>query len=65
MDQMNAGMKRNQELQTENEATAAKLFAMQHSKQDVRGDIQGEFLVFSQFHGCYWLNPFIENFPGL
>ena len=41
MDQMNAGMKRNQELQTENEATAAKLFAMQHSKQDVRGDIQG------------------------
>ena len=38
---MNAGMKRNQELQTENEATAAKLFAMQHSKQDVRGDIQG------------------------
>ena len=33
-------MKRNQELQTENEAAAARLFAMTHSKEDVRGDIQ-------------------------
>ena len=40
MDQISAGMKRNQELQTENEATASKLFAMQHAKEDVRGDIQ-------------------------
>ena len=36
MDQISAGMKRNQELQTENEATASKLFAMQHAKEDVR-----------------------------
>ena len=35
-----AGMKRNQELQTENEAAAGRLFAMIHSKEDVRGDIQ-------------------------
>jgi len=40
MDQIAAGMKRNQELQTENEAAASKLFAMQHAKEDVRGDIQ-------------------------
>ena len=33
-------MKRNQELQTENEAAAGRLFAMIHSKEDVRGDIQ-------------------------
>ena len=35
-----AGMKRNQELQTENEAAAGRLFAMEYSKEDVRGDIQ-------------------------
>lgn len=35
-----AGIKRNQELQTENELSAGRLFAMQHSKEDVRGDIQ-------------------------
>lgn len=40
MNQINAGMKRNQELQTENELSAGRLFAMQHSKEDVRGDIQ-------------------------
>ena len=40
MDQLNAGLKRNQELQTENEAASSKLFAMQHAKEDVRGDIQ-------------------------
>merc|ERR1719197_1215752 len=40
MNQINAGMKRNQELQTENEAASGRLFAMQHSKEDVRGDIQ-------------------------
>merc|ERR1712168_1456618 len=40
MNQINAGIKRNQELQTENELSAGRLFAMQHSKEDVRGDIQ-------------------------
>merc|ERR1712227_746254 len=34
MDTLAAGMKRNQELQTENEAAASKLFAMQHAKED-------------------------------
>lgn len=39
-DQISAGIKRNQELQTENETSSSKLFAMQHAKEDVRGDIQ-------------------------
>ena len=39
-DQLRAGIKRNQELQTENEMASAKLFAMQSAKEDVRKDIQ-------------------------
>jgi len=40
MNLISAGMKRNQELQTENEAAAGRLFAIVHSKEDTRGDIQ-------------------------
>jgi len=39
-DHLRAGIKRNQELQTENEMASGKLFAMQSAKEDVRKDIQ-------------------------
>lgn len=39
-DLLRSGIKRNQELQTENEMASGKLFAMQNAKEDVRKDIQ-------------------------